>query len=138
LRYSTVAGGKVLDISAGKRKKVSHGGLRDTEKREEQHFIVCLKCNGHHFALVGYRDRRKFHKDMALPVIFGRTSTGEIVIRDLARSPHLLIGDTLFKDGDSEAIRLQVPYIRDEEVKQIVDSAIAQYPGREFIAGRLL
>ena len=47
-------------------------------------------------------------------------------------------GDALFKDGDSEAIRLQVPYIRDETVKQIVDSAIAQYPGREFIAGRSL
>lgn len=44
-------------------------------------------------------------------------------------------GDALFKDGDSEAIRLQVPYIRDETVKQIVDSAIEQYPEREFIAG---
>ena len=50
----------------------------------------------------------------------------------------LMRGDALFKDGDSEAVRLQVPYIRDETVKQIVDSAIAQYPGREFIAGRLL
>ncbi len=50
----------------------------------------------------------------------------------------LVRGDALFKDGDSEAIRLQVPYIRDETVKQVVDSAIAQYPGREFIAGRSL
>lgn len=47
----------------------------------------------------------------------------------------LMRGDALFKDGDSEAVRLQVPYIRDETVKQIVDSAIAQYPGREFIIG---
>ena len=47
----------------------------------------------------------------------------------------LMRGDALFKDGDSEAIRLQVPYIRDETVKQIVDSAIEQYPEREFIAG---
>ncbi len=286
--------------------------IGDNNRRTSNGFIVCPKCNGHHFALVGYRDRRKFHKDMALPVIFGRTSTGEIVIRDLARLPHLLIGgltgfgksvflnslicslvqnnppeyirfvlmdpkgvefgayaklphlyspvvnrpeqcmtmlryveaevdrrvamfgekgvqdvsafkkylvvvvdafsdyitdlgdefvsilsriaaiggsvgvhlvlstsrldaksvtdklkanipsrlafrvcqkvdsltlldesgaedllvrgDVLFKDGDSEAIRLQVPCIRDETVKQIVDSAIAQYPGREFIA----
>jgi hypothetical protein len=44
-------------------------------------------------------------------------------------------GDALFKDGDSEALRLQVPYVGDEAVKQIVDSAIAQYPGREFIIG---
>ena len=50
----------------------------------------------------------------------------------------LMRGDALFKDGDSEAVRLQVPYIRDETVKQIVDSAIAQYPGREFIAGHSL
>ena len=290
--------------------------IGDNNRRTSNGFIVCPKCNGHHFALVGYRDRRKFHKDMALPVIFGRTSTGEIVIRDLARLPHLLIGgltgfgksvflnslicslvqnnppeyirfvlmdpkgvefgayaklphlyspvifrpeqcmtmlryveseverrvamfgekdvrdisdfknylvvvvdefsdyilelddafvstlsriaaiggsmgvhlvlstsrldaknvtdklkanipsrlafrvcrkvdsltlidesgaedllvrgDALFKDGDSEAIRLQVPYIRDETVKQVVDSAIAQYPGREFVAGRSL
>ena len=47
----------------------------------------------------------------------------------------LMCGDALFKDGDSDAIRLQVPYVRDETVKQIVDSAIAQYPGREFIIG---
>lgn len=47
----------------------------------------------------------------------------------------LVRGDALFKDGDSEAVRLQVPYIRDETVKQIVDLAIAQYPGREFIIG---
>ena len=46
--------------------------------------------------------------------------------------------DVLFKDGDSEAIRLQVPYVRDEKVKQIVDSAIEQYPEREFIAERSL
>ena len=31
-------------------------------------------------------------KDMLLPVIFGKTSNGEIVTRDLARLPHLLIG----------------------------------------------
>jgi S-DNA-T family DNA segregation ATPase FtsK/SpoIIIE len=47
----------------------------------------------------------------------------------------LMRGDALFKDGDGEAVRLQVPYICDETVKQIVDSAIAQYPGREFIIG---
>lgn len=31
-------------------------------------------------------------KDMLLPVIFGKMSNGEIVTRDLARLPHLLIG----------------------------------------------
>jgi hypothetical protein len=36
-----------------------------------------------------------------------------------------MCGDALFKDGDSGAVRLKVPYIRDETVKQIVDSAIA-------------
>ena len=290
--------------------------IGDNNQRTSSGFIVCPKCNGCHFALVGYRDRRKAHKDMNLPIVFGKTSNGEIVIRDLVRLPHLLIGgltgfgksvflnslicslvqnnppehlrfvlidpkgvefgayaklphlyspvvdkpeqcmtmlryveaeverrlamfgekdvwdisdfkkylvvvvdefsdyiidlddtfvstlswivaiggfvgvhivlstsrldaknvtdelkanilsrlafrvcrkvdsltlidesgaedllmrgDALFKDGDSEAIRLQVPYIRNETVKQIVDSAIAQYPGREFIAGRSL
>ena len=290
--------------------------IGDNNQRTSSGFIVCPKCNGRHFALVGYRDRRKALKDMNLPIVCGKTSNGEVVIRDLARLPHLLIGgltgfgksvflnslicflvqnnppehirfvlidpigvefgayaklphlyspvvdipeqcmtmlryveaeverrlamfgekdvrdisyfknylvvvvdefsdyilelddafvstlsriaaiggsvgvhlvlstsrldaknvtdelkanilsrlafrvcrkvdsltlldesgaedflmrgDALFKDGDSEAIRLQVPYIRDETVKQIVDSAIAQYPGREFIAGRSL
>jgi S-DNA-T family DNA segregation ATPase FtsK/SpoIIIE len=46
-----------------------------------------------------------------------------------------MCGDALFKDGDSDAIRLEVPCVRDETVKQIIDSAIAQYPGREFIIG---
>jgi S-DNA-T family DNA segregation ATPase FtsK/SpoIIIE len=285
----------------------------ENNRRTSSGFIVCPKCNGRHFALVGYRDRRKAHKDMNLPVVFGKTSNGEEVIRDLSRLPHLLIGgltgfgksvflnslicslvqnnpsehlrfvlmdpkgvefdayaklphlyspvvnkpeqcmtmlryveaeverrlamfvekdvrdvsdfknylvvmvdefsdyifelddafvstlgriaaiggsvgvhlvlstarldaknvtdelkanipsrlafrvcrkvdsltlldesgaedllmrgDALFKDGDSEALRLQVPYVGDEAVKQIVDSAIAQYPGREFIIG---
>ena len=288
--------------------------IGDNNQRTSSGFIVCPKCNGCYFALVGYRDRRRVHKDMNLPVVLGKTSNGEIVIRDLVRLPHLLIGgltgfgksvflnsficslaqdnppehlrfvlidpkgvefgayaklphlylpvvnkpeqcmtmlryveaeverrvamfgekdvrdisdfkkhlvvvvdefsdyiidlddefvsilsriaaiggslgvhlvlstsrldaknvtdklkanipsrlafrvcrkvdsltlldesgaedllmrgDALFKDGDSEAIRLQVPYIRDETVKQIVDSAIAQYPGREFIIGK--
>jgi S-DNA-T family DNA segregation ATPase FtsK/SpoIIIE len=285
----------------------------ENNRRTSSGFIVCPKCNGRHFALVGYCDRRKAHKDMNLPVVFGKTSNGEEVIRDLSRLPHLLIGgltgfgksvflnslicslvqnnppehlrfvlmdpkgvefdaygklphlyspvvvkqeqcmtmlryveaeverrlamfgekdvrdvsdfknylvvmvdeffdyifelddafvstlgriaaiggsvgvhlvlstarldaknvtdelkanipsrlafrvcrkvdsltlldesgaedllmrgDALFKDGDSEALRLQVPYVGDEAVKQIVDSAIAQYPGREFIIG---
>lgn len=47
-------------------------------------------------------------------------------------------GDALLKDCKGAVVRLQVPYIRDETVKQIVDSAIAQYPGREFIARHLL
>lgn len=50
----------------------------------------------------------------------------------------LMRGDALFKDGDGEAVRLQVPYVGDETVKQIVDSAIAQYLGREFIIGHSL
>ena len=55
-------------------------------------FIVCPKCNGCHFALVGYRDKRKALKDMNLPIVLGKTSNGEEVIRDLVRLPHLLIG----------------------------------------------
>lgn len=47
-------------------------------------------------------------------------------------------GDALFKDGDSEVVQLQIPYIYDEAVTRIVDSAIAQYPEREFIAGHSL
>ena len=290
--------------------------IGDDNQRTSNGFIVCPKCNGHHFALVGYRDRRRVHKDMNLPIVFGKTSNGKEVIRDLVRLPPLLIGgltgfgksvflnslicsfvqnnspehirfilmdpkgvefgaysklphlyspvvnkpeqcmtmlryveaeverrlamfgekdvrdisdfkkylvvvvdefsdyilelddafvstlsriaaiggsvgvhlvlstarldaknvmdelkanipsrlafrvcrtvdsltlldeigaedllmrgDVLFKDGDSEAIRLQVPYVRDEKVKQIVDSAIEQYPEREFIAERSL
>jgi S-DNA-T family DNA segregation ATPase FtsK/SpoIIIE len=64
----------------------------ENNRRTSSGFIVCPKCNGRHFALVGYRDRRKAHKDMNLPVIFGKTSNGEEVIRDLSRLPHLLIG----------------------------------------------
>ena len=66
--------------------------IGDDNQWTSRGFIVCPKCNGRHFALVGYRDRRKAPKDMNLPIVFGRTSNGEIVIRDLVRLPHLLIG----------------------------------------------
>jgi S-DNA-T family DNA segregation ATPase FtsK/SpoIIIE len=66
--------------------------IDENNRRTSSGFIVCPKCNGRHFALVGYRDRRKAHKDMNLPVVFGKTSNGEEVIRDLSRLPHLLIG----------------------------------------------
>jgi S-DNA-T family DNA segregation ATPase FtsK/SpoIIIE len=66
--------------------------IGDNNQRTSSGFIVCPKCNGRHFALVGYRDRRKAHKDMNLPIVFGKTSNGEEVIRDLVRLPHLLIG----------------------------------------------
>lgn len=59
-----------------------------------------------------------------------------LTLLDESGAEDLLVrGDGLFKDGDSVVVRLQAPYIRDEDVKQIVDSAIAQYPGREFITG---
>ena len=60
------------------------------------------------------------------------------LLDEIGAEDFLMRGDVLFKDGDSEAIRLQVPYVRDEKVKQIVDSAIEQYPEREFIAERSL
>ena len=66
--------------------------IGDNDQRTSSGFIICPKCNGCYFALVGYRDRRKALKDMNLPIVFGKTSNGEIVIRDLARLPHLLIG----------------------------------------------
>lgn len=66
--------------------------IGDDNQRTSSGFIVCPKCNGCYFALVGYRDRRKALKDMNLPIVFGKTSNGEEVIRDLSRLPHLLIG----------------------------------------------
>lgn len=33
--------------------------IGDDNQRTSSGFIVCPKCNGCHFALVGYRDRRK-------------------------------------------------------------------------------
>ena len=59
-----------------------------------------------------------------------------LTLLDESGAEDLLVrGDGLFKNGDSLVVRLQAPYIRDEDVKQVVDSAIAQYPGREFITG---
>ena len=66
--------------------------IGDDNQWTSRGFIVCPKCNGRHFALVGYRDRRKAPKDMNLPIVFGKTLNGEEVIRDLVRLPHLLIG----------------------------------------------
>jgi S-DNA-T family DNA segregation ATPase FtsK/SpoIIIE len=66
--------------------------IGDDNQRTSSGFIVCPKCNGCYFALVGYRDRRRVHKDMDLPIVFGKTSNGKEVIRDLVRLPHLLIG----------------------------------------------
>ena len=34
----------------------------ENNRRTSSGFIVCPKCNGCHFALVGYRDWRKAHK----------------------------------------------------------------------------
>ena len=50
----------------------------------------------------------------------------------------LMRGDALFKDENRKVVQLQTPYIYDEAVTRIVDSAIAQYPEREFIAGHSL
>ena len=66
--------------------------IGDDNQRTSSGFIFCPKCNGCYFALVGYRDKRKAHKDMNLPIVFGKTSNGEVVVRDLVRLPHLLIG----------------------------------------------
>ena len=33
--------------------------IGDDNQRTSSGFIVCPKCNGYHFALAGYRDRRK-------------------------------------------------------------------------------
>jgi S-DNA-T family DNA segregation ATPase FtsK/SpoIIIE len=44
-------------------------------------------------------------------------------------------GDALLKDCNGELVRLQVPYIRDEAVMRIVESAIVRYPGRQLADG---
>ncbi len=47
-------------------------------------------------------------------------------------------GDALLKDNKGAIVRLQVPYIRDEAITRIVDSAIVRYPGRHVLAGLAL
>jgi S-DNA-T family DNA segregation ATPase FtsK/SpoIIIE len=44
-------------------------------------------------------------------------------------------GDALLNDGKGALVRLQIPYIRDEAITRIVDSAIARYPGRQCADG---
>ena len=44
-------------------------------------------------------------------------------------------GDALLKDADGMISRLQTPCISDNAIKQVVDSAIARYPGRKFTDG---
>jgi S-DNA-T family DNA segregation ATPase FtsK/SpoIIIE len=44
-------------------------------------------------------------------------------------------GDALLKDCNVELVRLQVPYIRDEAIMRIVESAIVRYPGRQLADG---
>lgn len=44
-------------------------------------------------------------------------------------------GDALLKDRKGAVVRLQVPYIRDEAVKRIVESTIVRYPGRQIAVG---
>ena len=44
-------------------------------------------------------------------------------------------GDALLKDSNGELVRLQVPYIRDEAIIRIVESAIVRYPGRQLADG---
>ena len=33
--------------------------IDENDRRTSNGFIVCPKCNGYHFALVGYRDKRE-------------------------------------------------------------------------------
>ena len=47
-------------------------------------------------------------------------------------------GDALLKDHKGAIVRLQVPYIRDEAITRIVDSAIVRYPERHVVAGLAL
>ena len=44
-------------------------------------------------------------------------------------------GDALLKDTDGKTNRLQAPYVSDDAIRLIVDSAIARYPGRQFADG---
>lgn len=44
-------------------------------------------------------------------------------------------GDALLKDSNGELVRLQVPYIRDEAIMRIVESAMVRYPGRQIAVG---
>ena len=44
-------------------------------------------------------------------------------------------GDALLKDCKGALVRLQVPYIRDEAIMRIVESAIVRYPGRQLADG---
>jgi S-DNA-T family DNA segregation ATPase FtsK/SpoIIIE len=44
-------------------------------------------------------------------------------------------GDALLKDADGMTSRLQTPCISDNAIKQVVDSAIARYPGRQCADG---
>lgn len=44
-------------------------------------------------------------------------------------------GDALLKDADGMISRLQTSCISDNAIKQVVDSAIARYPGRKFTDG---
>jgi S-DNA-T family DNA segregation ATPase FtsK/SpoIIIE len=44
-------------------------------------------------------------------------------------------GDALLYDADGMTSRLQTPCISDNAIKQVVDSAIARYPGRQCADG---
>lgn len=44
-------------------------------------------------------------------------------------------GDALLKDCNGKLVRLQVPYIRDEAITRIVESAMVRYPGRQIAVG---
>lgn len=44
-------------------------------------------------------------------------------------------GDALLKDCKGVVVRLQVPYIRDEAITRIVESAMVRYPGRQIAVG---
>lgn len=44
-------------------------------------------------------------------------------------------GDALLKDCKGAVVRLQVPYIRDEAITRIVESAMVRYPGRQIAVG---
>ena len=43
-------------------------------------------------------------------------------------------GEALLKDGKGAIVRLKVPFIRDEAISRIVDSAIVRYPERHFLS----
>ena len=125
LPYIIVAVDELADFVIG-----SEGSFESTASR----IAAIGRSAGVHLVMATSRpgadivsDSLKAHIPGRLAFRVSRKIDSQMLLDEYGAEELLGRGDALLKDSNGELVRLQVPYIRDEAVKRIVESAIVRY-----------